>query len=76
MYTMTENEILALAEKYMTNRKSKYVYPGTLGKCEGNKFEVIFLKIEVLDPDIVIDPPDVRVLVDTKTKEVTWIHQI
>lgn len=73
---MTENEILDLAEKYLENKKFKYVRPGMLGKYEGNKVEVIFLKPEALDPDVVIDPPDLRVWVDIKTKGIIWILQM
>ena len=73
---MTDSEILALAEKYLVGRNTKYIKPGQVGKYEGDKVEVIFLKPEALDPDVVIDPPDIRVLVDIKTKEVLWIRQM
>lgn len=76
MYAITENEIFSLAEKYLDLKKTKYIKPGKLGKSRDNKVEVIFLKPEALDPDVVIDPPDVRVLVDAKTKEVSWIRQL
>ena len=73
---MTKNEILALAEKYLLERKSNYVRPGELGERLGDSIEVIFLRPEALDPDVVIDPPDIRVSVNTKTKKVTWIYQM
>jgi hypothetical protein len=55
---------------------SKVILPGFLGRSYGNKIEVIFMRIETLEKDAMIDPPDVRVLVDTITKEITWIHQM
>jgi len=74
---MTKNEIIEFAEMYLNNRGLKnYVKPGRLGKSEDNKIEVMFLKPEALDPAVVIDPPDIRVFVNTTTKEVTWIYQI
>ena len=73
---MIANEIISLAEAYLNNRNSRYVKPGQLGKTEGDNVEVIFLKPEALDPDVVIDPPDIKVLVNTKTKNVTLIYQM
>jgi len=54
-----------------------YLSPGHIIKADENTYEVIFLKPEALDPNVaVIDPPDVRVLVNTKTKKVNWIYQM
>ena len=71
-----QNELIRLAEQYLIDRGLSYVKPGEIGRHKGNKIEVIFLKPEALDPDVVIDPPDMRMWVDSKTKEVTWIWQI
>jgi len=73
---MSTEEIFALAEEYLNNRKIDYVFPGEIGKCNQDEVEVIYLIPEALDPNCVIDPPDVRVWVNTKTKEVTWIDQM
>jgi hypothetical protein len=73
---MTRDQIIDLAEIYLNNEKIRYVKPGQLGESEGDKVEVIFLKPEALDPNVVIDPPDVRMWVNTKTEEVTWIFQM
>ncbi len=73
---MSTNEIILLAEQYLISRGLSYVKPGEIGRYKGNKIEVIFLKPEALDPDVVIDPPDMRMWVDSETKEVTWIWQI
>ena len=76
MCVMSLNEILFLAEQYLVTKKIEYVIPGKLGKHVDDKIEVIFLHPEALNPDVVVDPPDTRVFVNTKTKEVTLIWQI
>ncbi len=76
MYAMSSNEILSLAEKYLIAKKIEYVIPGKLGKYIGDQVEVIFLHPEALNPDVVVDPPDTRVLVNTKTKEVNLVWQM
>ncbi len=73
---MTDKEILDLAYKFIEKHINRYVIPGTLGKCEGSKVEVILLKKEALDPNVVIDPPDLRLWVNTETREVTKILQM
>ncbi len=73
---MTREEIMKLAENYMNNRKVEIVLPGEFGQIHGDFVEVIFLVPEALDPNCVVDPPDNRVWVNTKTKEITWIEQM
>lgn len=73
---MNKDEILKLAEKYMKNRGVNVVLPGEIGEKNGDKIEVIFLDPITLEPDVVVCPPDNRVWVDIKTKEVSWIEQM
>lgn len=73
---MTEQEIINIATEYLIKDRVVFVEPGKLGEFEGDSVEVIFLKPEALNPNIIIDPPDVRVLVNTKTREVSWVHQM
>lgn len=73
---MNESEILELAQNYMNSRKIDIVLPGQIGRRCGDKIEVIFLDPDTLDPDIIVCPPDNRVWVDTKNKEVTLIYQM
>ena len=73
---MNRNEIFRLAENYMKNRKVDIVLPGEIGGKMGDNVEVIFLVPDALDPDIIVCPPDNRVWVNVKTKEVTWIEQM
>ena len=73
---MTKDEILQLAKNYMDNRKVDIVLPGQIGERNGDKVEVVFLNPFTLDPDSIVCPPDNRVWVNVKTKEVTWIEQM
>lgn len=73
---MNKDEILKLAEQYMKNRRVDIVLPGEIGKKNGDKVEVIFLNPITLEPDVIVCPPDIRVWVNIKTKEVTWMDQM
>jgi hypothetical protein len=74
---MNKTDMLELAEQYLINRKIDFVRPGKFGCVEGNRQEVIFLDPLVLDPRVaVVDPGDIRVWVNAKTKEVTLADQM
>lgn len=73
---MNKEEILKLAEIYMNNRRVDIVLPGEIGETRGDQIEVIFLNPLTLEPDVIVCPPDNRVWVNVKTKEVTWIEQM
>ncbi len=73
---MKTDEILELAKNYMINRKLDVVFPGEIGEINNEIIEVVFLKTIALDPNVIVCPPDYRVLVNTKTKEVTWSEQM
>ncbi len=73
---MNNNEILELAKEYMDIENVDVVLPGIIGRISGDNIEVIFIKPMALDPDSIVCPPDNRVWVNTKTKEVTWIEQM
>jgi len=73
---MTEDEAIKLAVVYLQDKAVEFVLPGTIGEVTDGKLEVIFLVPDALDPDVVIDPPDVRVWVDSVTHEVSLIEQM
>ena len=73
---MNKDEIFRLAENYMKNTKVDVVLPGEIGETNGDKIEVIFLNPFTLDPDSIVCPPDYRLWVNVRTKEVTWIEQM
>lgn len=73
---MNNEEILKFAQDYMRNNNVEIVLPGHIGSISGDNVEVVFLKPIALDPDSIVCPPDNRVWVNTKTKEVKWIVQM
>jgi hypothetical protein len=73
---MITEEILKIAENYFQKKGIPFVKPGSIERIEGEMVEVVFLMPEALDPNCVIDPPDNRVWVNIKTKEVIWIEQM
>ena len=73
---MNNKEILELAKEYMYKDNIDVILPGIIGRISGNNVEVIFIKPMALDPDSIVCPPDNRVWVNTKTKEVIWIEQM
>lgn len=73
---MTNEDIMNLAKAYLIKSQIPFVEPGELGEKEGTKQEVIFLDPLTLEPDVIVIPEDVRVWVDTQTKEVTLIYQM
>lgn len=73
---MNTTEIIELAEKYLENRKIPFVSPGVIGRVEGELVEVVFLIPEALDPNIVVDPPDVCVWVNVNSKLAELVEQM
>lgn len=73
---MTNDEIIKLAAEYLTKRDVPFAEPYEFGEKQGEKQEVIFMHPLALVPGVVIDPSDVRVWVNTVTKEVTKIRQL
>ena len=69
-------EIQRRAEKYFENEDIDLIKPGEIGKEKDGRVEVIFTLADALKPNMTLDPPDVRVWVDTITGKVTLIPQI
>ncbi len=74
--TFREDESLACAEVFLKNKHIPYVKPGKIGECRQDKVEVVFLVPEALDPNLVIDPPDIRLWVNRQSGAVEWILQM
>jgi len=69
---MTNEEIIVLAKSFMNKRNVDFLLPGEIGEINGDLVEVIFMNPFTLDPDSIVCPPDIRVLVNTKTLEMDW----
>lgn len=73
---MNTAEIIKLAEKYLEARRISFVRPGTIGRVEGELVEVVFLIPEAMDPNVVVDPPDVCVWVNVRSKATELVAQM
>lgn len=73
---MDDQHLIKIAEQYLKNHKIQYVLPGQIGERENNRVEVVFLVPLALEPNCVIDPPDVRLWVNVHSGEVTFIDQM
>ena len=74
---MNKEAILILAKNYLRKNDILFAEPGEFGRLDGYKQEVVFLNPDMLDPNVaIVIPEDIRVWVDTKTKEVTLIYQM
>jgi hypothetical protein len=73
---MTDDELIQTAEKFLKKRNSRYVQPGEIGERLHDKVEVIFLVLEPSNPNMSIDPPDIRVWVYPKSGKVELIYQM
>lgn len=60
---MKDEEIIQSAEKFLATRFVRFVKPGSITRRNSVVAEVVFLIPEALDPTLVVDPPDVKVLV-------------
>lgn len=73
---MNTDKLITLAEEFLNSQHLKFARPGEIGEVEDDRVEVIFMKPEALDPNVVIDPPDIRVWVSKKTGDVKLIDQM
>ena len=74
---MNKSTIINIAKQFLVSKNINFVEPGELGRLDGHKQEVIFLDPLVLDPNVaVVDPGDVRVWVNTQTKQARLVEQM
>lgn len=74
---MMEAQCIKAAEQYLQSRSIGYLPPGKIGRKEADRWEVIFSVPETLDPNIaIVDPPDVRVWVNSVDDFVELINQM
>jgi hypothetical protein len=73
---MNIEEIKQLAADFLASRKIGFVPSGEVYPMTSNRSEVVFLVPEALDPDVVVDPPDVRVIVDHNSGACELVDQM
>lgn len=73
---MNDFQLMICAEKFLKSKSIAFVKPGEIGQRAPERIEVIFSIPEALDPNVVVDPPDVRVWVDINSGKVELIPQM
>jgi len=73
---MKETELIDKAENFLRLEGIDFAYPAKIGRVTNNKSEVIFLVPEALEPDTVVDPPDVRVWVFHEEEKAELVFQM
>lgn len=73
---MDTNEVIDLAAKFLESRQIGFTEPVWVVARSEALLEVIFTVPEALDPNVVVDPSDVRVLVDATTRIASLVTQM
>ena len=60
---MDANEAIGIANAFLLSKRIGHCPPVRTIQADSGGVEVIFTVPEALDPDVVVDPPEVRVLV-------------
>lgn len=73
---MNDMLLISQVERFLESKGIKYVGPGMIGRRDNGMVEVIFTIPEALDPNVVVDPPDVRVWVNIDSGKIKIIPQM
>lgn len=73
---MDTKEAVDLAATFLESRQIGFTDPVWVVARSEALLEVIFTVPEALDPNIVVDPSDIRVLVDATTRGVSLVTQM
>ena len=61
---MDNSSAIQIAAAYLTGKRIGFCDPVHTVKIDSNTLEVVFTAPGALDPNMVVDPPDVRVRID------------
>lgn len=73
---MNTTKLISYAEDFLNKHKADFVRPGKIGRIDNRRVEVIFLVPLALNPNVVIDPPDIRLWVNIDSGEIEIIEQM
>ena len=73
---MRDDQVIQAAADYLATKRIRFVPEGEVRPSSEGRSEVVFLVPEALDPMVVVDPPDVRVLVDRQTGSCELVAQM
>lgn len=66
---MDVEKAISIADDFLNKKRIGHCEPITVAHTPEGDFEITFTVPEALQPDVVVDPPDVRVLVHAITLE-------
>jgi hypothetical protein len=66
---MKIEEAIFIADAFLNKRRIGHCEPITVAQTAEGDVEITFTVPEALQPDVVVDPPEVRVLVSADTLE-------
>ena len=73
---MNNEQIIEAASTWLGRRKIAFVPQGKIFGRNDESADVRFLVPEALDPNVVVDPPDIYVRVNLRSNEVTLLPQM
>lgn len=73
---MNDTEIIDKAESFLRKRCIPFISSPRLKKIDNDVVEVIFIVPEALNPNVVIDPDDVRVRINIITGSTKLVEQM
>lgn len=73
---MEADEAIELTAGFLISKRIRFVEPVKVVAIDAVLLEVIFSVPEALDPSVVTDPADIRVLVDSASRSVALVPQM
>jgi len=71
-----DEDIVDKARELLNRENVLFIGPGKIGRRQPERTEVVFLIPEAMDPNVVVDPEDVRVWVSNVTGDAEIILQM
>jgi hypothetical protein len=62
---MDNKTATSIAESFLKSKGIAFEGPATATNLNGSTVEVVFAALGASDPNLIVDPPDVRVQIDT-----------
>jgi hypothetical protein len=73
---MDADEAIKLAAQYLADKNIGFSEPVHVIAAKGPALEVVFTAPGALDPNLVVDPPDIRVLVRTDSSQIDLVLEM
>jgi hypothetical protein len=70
---MDSKRAIARASEFLISKRVRFEGPITVMRIDSANIEVVFTALGALDPNLVVDPPDIKVRINTETEKVELI---